>query len=562
MSRPFDPQSKSFGTLLGQYETHQIIVPEFQRGYSWEKEHVSDFWTDINDFRHDKSGSSSKKYFIGPIVVLPDGETLQLLDGQQRLATATVLFSVIRDAANAIGSKEALYLARDVQRDLIAKDTDNKKFSLVLGETDRDFFRRVIQKETPDALKPTIRSHRLITTARKFLEGAVRDELTGKKPAEQVKVLEQIKRTVASDVTMVSIEVSSEDDAYRIFETLNDRGFKLTVPDLVLNFLMRFAPGTSERREIRENWTEMIEMLGQKDIDRFLRHMWVSQFGDVKKEGLFVKVKAYVKNNSVDTLEFAKACASECANYMQLMSGDEEALGKKACATVEAILRKMAVDNAMPVLLSAHRCLDRTAFSRVAKLTASIIVRHKILSNKNPGTLETTFYKTAKTIRELKDAGKTPAFIVNSVKEAYSKINPSNPDILNNSGDVYVTKGEAQYILTSIENKLHSPTKEHAVDEVNLEHIFPENPSDEWKNTEDLVGMEWHLGNLTILGENINRKAANKGYAAKLKSHYVKSKVELTKHLAATYAKWEATDILARSTELVTEAVEIWKIPK
>ena len=135
LSRPFDPQARSFGALLGQYnETRQIVVPEFQRGYSWEKEHVSEFWSDISEFHQEKTKTTtaSKKYFAGPIVVLPENDSLLLLDGQQRLATATILFSVIRDIARSIGNENAMYLARDIQRDLISKDTENQKYALIL----------------------------------------------------------------------------------------------------------------------------------------------------------------------------------------------------------------------------------------------------------------------------------------------------------------------------------------------------------------------------------------------------------------------------------------------
>ena len=106
------------------------------------REHVSDFWSDISEFHQEKtqSSSASKKYFVRPIVVLPENDSLLLLDGQQRLATATILFSVIRDIAKSIGTENAIYLARDVQRDLIAKDTENKKYALILGETDKEYF--------------------------------------------------------------------------------------------------------------------------------------------------------------------------------------------------------------------------------------------------------------------------------------------------------------------------------------------------------------------------------------------------------------------------------------
>lgn len=94
----FNSQSKNIGELLGGNERAQIIVPKFQRGHSWLKKHIEAFWTDITTFQTESAVKGGPdKYFLGPIVILPESkETIRLLDGQQRLATATILFSVSR----------------------------------------------------------------------------------------------------------------------------------------------------------------------------------------------------------------------------------------------------------------------------------------------------------------------------------------------------------------------------------------------------------------------------------------------------------------------------------
>jgi uncharacterized protein with ParB-like and HNH nuclease domain len=61
----FDAQTRNFGELLGQYENRRVIIPRFQRGYSWEKDHVAAFWDDIRSFRQQPG---TEKYFLGPIV--------------------------------------------------------------------------------------------------------------------------------------------------------------------------------------------------------------------------------------------------------------------------------------------------------------------------------------------------------------------------------------------------------------------------------------------------------------------------------------------------------------
>jgi hypothetical protein len=103
-------------------------------------------------------------------------------------------------------------------------------------------------------VKPRLRSHRLIQQARNFLRGKVEEQVTGVGPRELIGTLKALQKTVASQLKLVAIEVYSEEEAFLIFETLNDRGLRLAVPDLVLNHLMRTASNDAERKRIRQSW--------------------------------------------------------------------------------------------------------------------------------------------------------------------------------------------------------------------------------------------------------------------------------------------------------------------
>jgi len=178
MSGSFDSHPHNIGNLLGQYEPRGIVVPEFQRGYSWEKVHVATFWEDLLSFK--KTAPKGETYFLGPIVLLPTKTEIVLLDGQQRLATVTVLLSVLRGTARSIGNNRNMQsghdLARDIQRDLIGKK-EKGKYALALGELDRTFFQKTIQEDPPATQAPRLRSHNLIKNCLEFLTAAVQDEI-------------------------------------------------------------------------------------------------------------------------------------------------------------------------------------------------------------------------------------------------------------------------------------------------------------------------------------------------------------------------------------------------
>src|SRR5680860_387979 len=78
----------------------RIEVPEWQRSYSWDAAQIETFWQDLVAFdqHYPDDNISGEEYFLGSIVLVTGGATNLLLDGQQRLATATILLSALRDA--------------------------------------------------------------------------------------------------------------------------------------------------------------------------------------------------------------------------------------------------------------------------------------------------------------------------------------------------------------------------------------------------------------------------------------------------------------------------------
>lgn len=95
----YDAARQSIGSLLST-TSPRIEVPEWQRSYSWATQQVETFWRDLLDFSDLYPGENivGEEYFLGSIVLVVGGPTNLLLDGQQRLATSTILLSVLRDA--------------------------------------------------------------------------------------------------------------------------------------------------------------------------------------------------------------------------------------------------------------------------------------------------------------------------------------------------------------------------------------------------------------------------------------------------------------------------------
>jgi hypothetical protein len=512
-------------------------------------------------------------HFFGPIVTLskPTEEVIWLLDGQQRLATATILLSVLRDVAREITKETGMQAGADfaVKLQLQFIYDEDGGYSLDMGETDLLYFRNTIQSDPPTSTKATNLTHRNIKTARATLwekvvsvTGTIQPQMDA---IQAVATLKEIKQTVVTELVMARIPVNSQEAAFKIFTTLNDRGLRLSPPDLLLSYLMETAQ-EAERKDIRATWTQMIQKMGTHDIHDFLRAMWVSRYGDLKKDDLFTALKNYIEQYHVGSLDFAKQCGDECDDYIQLAMADETQLPKDSFPFVRALTRELGFKPALPLLLSGYLLLQSGDFEKVTKYLLVFVTRYSIIGNLDSAGMEDLLFRLAREVRALvKDesdkAGSKQA--ADAVKLALSINSPDDAAVKSAvvKETTVLDPSDAKYVLNRLANYKQDPQKQVVVGDTNLEHIYPQNPAEsEWggkANQERLEPLTWHIGNLTIFGKKANKKVENFEYAIK-HPKYAASSVAMTKEIASKYSKWDEHTIIDRATHLADLVVQVW----
>ena len=130
------PSDKSMKALL---EGAFYKIPRFQRPYSWDQENVDDFWSDA-------IASSDADYFIGSFVLYQEpgaADVFMVVDGQQRLTTATILLAVIRNGFDEIGE---IPLAKGTQSLIERIDVNSETRFVLLTETSYPYLQEHIQK--------------------------------------------------------------------------------------------------------------------------------------------------------------------------------------------------------------------------------------------------------------------------------------------------------------------------------------------------------------------------------------------------------------------------------
>jgi len=230
----FDFHGLGIGQLL---QRHRLEVPPNQRSYAWEDRQVTELFEDLKG----AIDNNDEDYFLGTIVLIQNEEgsdILRVADGQQRLATTTILLARMRDQLFALGrdpraqAVDAEFLRR------IDKQSEKMVPRLQLNVEDHEFYLRTIlpsPKETQVAPLSNLRlsNERLLTASKlaiEFIQAAV---LAGLRPELHADRLLAWINFLEAKATVVSVTAPNDIGAFRMFETLNDRGLKASQADIL-----------------------------------------------------------------------------------------------------------------------------------------------------------------------------------------------------------------------------------------------------------------------------------------------------------------------------------------
>jgi hypothetical protein len=538
-------------------------VPQYQRNFSWTMDEVEQLWQDINEAINE----NRPEYFLGTIVVEEDAEekTRMVIDGQQRLATLTMILAAVRTIYSEFGDDRAnevysTYLGNKDRRTRVVEPR------LTLNEANEPFFRQMIVEDCPDE------------TIQKELQskgGNTSDKILGKSALylrEQVRkicraatrhedYLLSLEEFISDRVVIISVLVGDEADAYLIFETLNDRGLDLSTSDLLKNYIFGKV-GKSNLELVRQQWREMVFQLGSDEQTQFLRHYWLSRYGVIRERDLFKELRKKFPNaNSV--LNLMKDLVSASDKYSAIASIDHSfwaGYSTESQKNLEA-LQLFNISQFKPLLLAAMETCDQPTVEKIIRVILVVSMRYSIIGSLGTGNIEKAYSDSAINVRN--GTSNSAAKVFGNLKSIYL----NDADFEQIFAKKTITKAKlARFVLASIANHVHEGST-HVVnmDEkfTTLEHIMPKNRNENWTGAtpDEATHMEyvWRLGNLTLLERDLNRDVGSKAFEAK-KIAFAKSHIETTCNLTK-YPQWTMSDIETRQAELAKLAVEVWASP-
>lgn len=197
-------------------------IPNYQRPYAWKVEQALELISDIQDYIADENGNIEdlNPYFLGSIVLIKnDKPEAKIIDGQQRLTTLTIIFSVLRTLIHDEGIKVEItkYLGQESNK-LLNKPA---KYKLQLRALDRDFFEKYIQEN--NQLEPLFALQTELSDSQHNIQRNAKYIYNELKPKSQQHLI-RITQFILQGCYLVVVITPDLNSAYRIFSVMNDRG--------------------------------------------------------------------------------------------------------------------------------------------------------------------------------------------------------------------------------------------------------------------------------------------------------------------------------------------------
>ncbi|GAA6809354.1 DUF262 and DUF1524 domain-containing protein [Helicobacter pylori] len=538
-------------------QKNQLVIPIYQRVYSWEKEQCKQLWDDII-----KIGGNDKMdgHFIGSILYMLDGIThsdnaLLIIDGQQRLTTITLLLTALRNHLSDEDEFLGKFSCQKIQnRYLINSDKDgDKKFRLILSESDKDTLLYLIDK---DRRKPSDPSLKIVENFKLF------EEWIRKNTDKLETIFKGLEKLMIVEIALEK----GKDDPQLIFESMNSKGIELTQTDLIRNYIVMETEIEKQEGFYNKYWRAMEEEFKQnkKLFDRFVRHYVTIKTKIPNVNKVYVALKDYRQKEGIGIEDLLKDLQKYCGYFCQIVFKKE---ADKDLNKALDFLVDLEMDVIYPLLLELYSdysdgVLSKDDFRRSIALIESYICRRKVCGL-GTNSLNKVFPSFTKHIQKDEYFKSLKAhFVCLTEKQRF----PNNDEFkkLFITIDFYNFK-KKKYFFERLEN--FEREERVYTHEYTTEHIMPQTLTEEWErdlgeNFQEIHDKYLHtIGNLTLTGYNTEYR--NKSFQEKLgmEKGFKNSPLKLNQGLRGLESFGEE-QIKKRANDLADWALEIWTYPK
>jgi len=496
-------------------DDYLFTIPSVQRPYSWTTDEAGELLDDLLEFinhykiTEKKLSEIDEPYFLGSVVLVKqDGPQSEVLDGQQRLTTLTILLAVLRDT---LGEEYAAEIdSMIVQKGSKIRGIDDT-YRLRLRNRDNDFFKQYIQEKgsvsklTKDTPIKTDSQKAIRDNALYYMDKMIElDEDT-------VNILPGV---IATLCYVVVVSTPNFDSAFRIFTVLNDRGLDLLPSDIFKARVIGDVP-ENEQDHYTNKWEEVEVALGRDKFSRFFEHIRLiiqKRKGSANSKDEYNEIFTEISGKKfIDEILIPYSeLYLKLANYRSYYNDNPRMI------KVLSLLNRLDNTDWYPVAMFYMYKYQTNLEAFLYRLETFAGISMVLRKNFN--------WRQSRYSQILKEMDKgvdlfSPSSTLEVIKEDKSEV------LKKLNGDVYIELKDTvrRYILLRLDSMLTKgqPFYDHSV--ITVEHVLPQTPKEgsDWlehfKNPSDYVHK---LGNLVLLTRVKNSQARNYDFQKKKNTYF------------------------------------------
>ena len=537
-------------------------IPAYQRPYAWETEQVEELLSDLIEAMGPENNADGF-YFLGSIVLVktPDNPDADVVDGQQRLTTLTIVFSVIRDLTEdeVRQSKREKYVKQIANEDEGLPET----LRLKLRQRDQAFFEQYVQASGATNNLPTPNGQS--GTKARIVENAesVRTEL--KKMGEEKRG--ELLQFLLQNCYLVVVEVPTQTAARRIFTVLNARGMDLSATDILKADLLERA-GAGNEDQVSQQWEEIENALGRDRFSDLFTHIRMIYERDKPRSALEKGFPEHVPVFRDNPLAFIPSVLQPYSDVFTLSLDSEKIRVRFGNKTADLIRSLDRLDNKdwLPPLLfclklnndGTRTCDDVSDFVFRLERLAYCLFMVRANVNKRMSRYADVLNLLDPSMNQNSDILHEPCLSIHR-KEAFELFDKLD-------GDVYLSTRVVKPILLRLEQASTDGSVYYDYPTISVEHVCPQsfNEESQWADwfADHEVHEDWlhSLGNLVLLDRRKNSAAQNYDFDTKKTTYFSSGDVSaftLTNEVRE-YETWTPQDIEKRHYELLSRLAKEW----
>lgn len=562
----FSTSNQTLRQILGNGLVYAI--PRFQRDYSWDTDHWDDLWQDIRG-TIDPEGEPA--HYMGYLVLQSgDAKRFEVIDGQQRLTTLSILalavIAGLQDLASAgveaDDNRRRIEQLRNTFIGYLDPVTLVARSKLTLNRNNDGYYQDYIvplHRLPQRNLRP---SQSLLRRAFEWFRSKVREEHEASRDGRE---LARFLDTLADKLFFTVITVTDELNAFKVFETLNARGARLSPADLLKNYLFsivsRETRHTDDIDALERRWEDITQRLGAASLPDFLRAHWNSRRQFVREADLFKTIRSATPDRGT-VFELIRQMEDDLDIYTALPRPEDPFWNKDDSRHIRA-LRHFNVRQPWPLLMAVRRRFDGPGFTEILRACVVVAFRGNVIAGLASNEQERVYNAAVQRIVTGEYA--RPGDVVRALAPVYVSDESFKAAFSEKVLRTTAPRNHrvARYILIEIER--HLTGIEHDADnpQLTLEHILPEHPAGDWQgfDRDPFAEATYRLGNLTLLEAGINRTVGNGDFASKARG-YATSTYEMTRRVARDNAEWTMDRLTRRQQWLAQQAGAMWRIPQ